>query len=91
MRTSALFAHHPGMTSVSANSKKLLSTLASYVEAMGGKLELVVTFPNRPPVVLSGLGDVFTPESKPSPRNREKAKPAKAKPAKAAREKAPAK
>jgi transcriptional regulator with XRE-family HTH domain len=31
----------------------LLSTLASYVEAMGGDLELVVTFPDHPPVHLA--------------------------------------
>ena len=36
-----------------------LSTLTSYLEAMGGKLELVVTFPDRPPVALKGPGDVF--------------------------------
>ncbi|NDA56469.1 MAG: transcriptional regulator, partial [Betaproteobacteria bacterium] len=29
----------------------LLSTLRHYVESMGGKLELVAQFPNRPPVV----------------------------------------
>ncbi|HOV03738.1 MAG TPA: XRE family transcriptional regulator [Hyphomicrobiales bacterium] len=34
----------------------LLSTLRSYVEAMGGKLDLIVQFPDRPPVALSGLG-----------------------------------
>ena len=35
----------------------LLSTLSSYVAAMGGRLQLVAEFPNRPPVVLSGLGE----------------------------------
>jgi DNA-binding XRE family transcriptional regulator len=33
----------------------LLSTLRSYIEAMGGHLELVVRFPDREPVVLQGL------------------------------------
>jgi DNA-binding XRE family transcriptional regulator len=32
-----------------------LSTLRHYVEAMGGKLKLVAEFPDRPPVVLSGI------------------------------------
>ena len=32
-------------------SDMLLSTLRHYVESMGGKLELVAQFPNRPPVV----------------------------------------
>ena len=34
----------------------LLSTLSSYVAAMGGRLRLVAEFPDRPPVVLAGLG-----------------------------------
>ena len=34
----------------------LLSTLRHYVESMGGKLELVAQFPNRPPVVIDHLG-----------------------------------
>lgn len=35
----------------------LLSTLRSYVEALGGDLDLVVRFKDRPPVVLAGVGD----------------------------------
>jgi len=35
----------------------LLSTLRSYVQAMGGNLSLVVQFPDREPVILSGLDD----------------------------------
>ena len=38
-------------------SDLLLSTLRSYVEAMGGKLRLTVEFPDRPTVALEGLGD----------------------------------
>lgn len=37
-------------------SDMLLSTLRHYVESMGGKLELVAHFPNRPPVVIEHLG-----------------------------------
>jgi len=37
-------------------SDMLLSTLRHYVESMGGKLELVAKFPNRPPVVIEHLG-----------------------------------
>lgn len=36
-------------------SDLLLSTLRKTVEAMGGKLSLVAQFPDRAPVVLSGL------------------------------------
>ena len=34
-----------------------LSTLRSYVEGLGGKLSLVVEFPDRPPVILAGLSE----------------------------------
>lgn len=47
-----------GQDSVSRLEKRsdlLLSTLRSYVEAMGGSLELVATFPDRPPVTIKGL------------------------------------
>ena len=33
----------------------LLSTLQNYIAAMGGELQLIVKFPDRPPVKLSGL------------------------------------
>ena len=36
-------------------SDMLLSTLRHYVESMGGKLELVAQFPNRPPVIIEHL------------------------------------
>jgi DNA-binding XRE family transcriptional regulator len=47
-----------GQDSVSRIEKRsdlLLSTLDHYVGAMGGRLELVAHFPDRPPVTLSGL------------------------------------
>lgn len=36
-------------------SDLLISTLRNYVEAMGGTLSLVAEFPNKAPVILSGL------------------------------------
>ena len=33
----------------------LISTLRGYVEAMGGELRLVVEFPDRPPIALTGI------------------------------------
>jgi len=39
-------------------SDLLLSTLRSYIAAMGGSLELVARFPDRPPVIVSGLSDL---------------------------------
>ena len=47
-------------------SDMLLSTLRHYIESMGGKLELVAQFPNRPPVVIEHLGADVTPEHKPA-------------------------
>ena len=38
-------------------SDLLLSTLRRTVEAMGGDLSLVAQFPDRPPVVLSGIAE----------------------------------
>jgi DNA-binding XRE family transcriptional regulator len=40
-------------------SDMLLSTLRGYVEAMGGELDLVATFTNRPPVRLKTLSPVL--------------------------------
>jgi hypothetical protein len=37
-----------------------LSTLRSYVEAIGGKLELIVHLPSRPPLRLRRLADIFS-------------------------------
>ena len=39
-------------------SDLLISTLSSYVEAMGGKLSLVAEFPDRPPVALTGIASL---------------------------------
>ena len=33
----------------------MLSTLRSYVQAMGGDLQLLVSFPGRQPIVIDGL------------------------------------
>lgn len=45
-------------------SDMLLSTLRRYVEAMGGKLELVAQFPNRPPVIIDHLAPTGTTPEK---------------------------
>ena len=37
----------------------LLSTLTSYVEAMGGTLRLIAEFPDRAPVTITSLADVY--------------------------------
>ena len=48
-------------------SDLLLSTLRKTVEAMGGNLSLVAEFPDRPPVVLSGIAE-DNPVPKPTGR-----------------------
>lgn len=56
-----------GQDSVSRLEKRtdlLLSTLRSYINAMGGNLKLIAEFPDRPPVLLTGLADLDDGESK---------------------------
>jgi transcriptional regulator with XRE-family HTH domain len=42
-------------------SDMLLSTLRRYIEAMGGKLELVAQFPDRPPLIIDHLAGEASP------------------------------
>jgi transcriptional regulator with XRE-family HTH domain len=49
---------------VEKRTDMLLSTLRSYVEAMGGDLDLVARFPDRPPVRLSDLGEISARDTK---------------------------
>ncbi len=47
-----------GQESISRLEKRsdlLISTLRSYIEALGGHLRIIAEFPNRPPVSLSGF------------------------------------
>ena len=46
-----------GVSRLEKRSDLLLSTLRKAVKAMGGNLSLVAEFPDRPPVVLSGISD----------------------------------
>jgi hypothetical protein len=46
-----------GVSRIEKRSDLYISTLRSYVEGVGGKLKLVVELPDRPPVILSGLGE----------------------------------
>lgn len=67
---------HIGQDSVSRLEQRtdlLLSTLRSYVNAMGGTLELVARFPDRPPVVVFGLTGL-TPETGTAKRQEKQAK-----------------
>jgi DNA-binding XRE family transcriptional regulator len=55
---SALGVGQDSISRLEQRSDMLLSTLRRYVESMGGTLELVAQFPNRPPVVIDHLGAV---------------------------------
>jgi len=44
-----------GVSRLEKRSDLLLSTLRKTVEAMGGRLSLTAEFPDRPPVVLTGI------------------------------------
>jgi transcriptional regulator with XRE-family HTH domain len=47
-----------GVSKLEQRTDLLLSTLRSYVNAVGGSLTLIAEFPDRAPVVLSGIADV---------------------------------
>lgn len=48
----ALRISQDGVSRIEKRSDLLLSTLRSYIEAMGGKLRLIAEFPDRKPVTL---------------------------------------
>ncbi|MEA2874646.1 MAG: hypothetical protein QOH67_4950 [Hyphomicrobiales bacterium] len=54
-----------GVSKLEKRSDLLISTLREYVEAMGGNLSLIAEFPDREPVLLSGII-----EHDPKPRGR---------------------
>jgi DNA-binding XRE family transcriptional regulator len=65
----ALRISQDGVSRIEKRSDFLLSTLRSYVEAMGGQLRLIAEFPNRKPVTISGLDSLDT-DAKPPRRGR---------------------
>jgi transcriptional regulator with XRE-family HTH domain len=62
----ALGVRQATLAQLEKRSDLLISTLRSYVEAMGGHLRLMVEFPGRTPVSLEGLGDT----EEPAPRHK---------------------
>ena len=66
-----------GVSRLEQRSDLLLSTLRSYVEAIGGRLELVARFPDRAPVILTGLAAMEMPrETRRTSRSRRRRRPA---------------
>jgi hypothetical protein len=54
----ALGIGQEGVSRLETRSDLLISTLRKYVEAMGGHLALIAEFPDRDPVVLSGIAHI---------------------------------
>jgi len=54
----ALKIGQDGVSRLEQRSDLLISTLRGYVEALGGRLSLVAEFPDKDPVVLSGLASL---------------------------------
>ncbi len=54
----ALNIKQPSVSKIESQADMYLSTLRSYVEAIGGKLELTVKLPARPVFTIHHLGDV---------------------------------
>lgn len=54
----ALNIGQDGVSRLEQRSDLLISTLRNYVEAMGGDLELVARFPDRPAVAVTGFAEI---------------------------------
>jgi DNA-binding XRE family transcriptional regulator len=61
----ALKIKQPSVSKIERQADMYLSTLRSYVKAIGGELELVVHLPSRPALHLHHLGDML-PEVAPA-------------------------
>lgn len=62
----ALKIKQPSVSKIEKQADMYLSTLRSYVEAVGGELELVVKLPRRPTMRLHHLGEAFGHASPPA-------------------------
>jgi hypothetical protein len=56
----ALNIKQPSVSKIENQADMYLSTLRSYVEAIGGELELVVKLPKHPALRIHQLGDTLT-------------------------------
>jgi transcriptional regulator with XRE-family HTH domain len=58
----ALKIGQDGVSRLEQRSDLLISTLRNYVEAMGGDLQLIARFPDRPAVAVTGLAGIESKE-----------------------------
>ena len=61
----ALNISQDGVSRIEKRSDLLLSTMRSYVEAMGGKLRILAEFPDRNPVSITTLGSITQSDKPP--------------------------
>lgn len=64
-----------GISRIEKRSDLLISTLRNYVARMGGELELVARFPDRPPVLLQDLAELSPPETRARKKKRARTPP----------------
>jgi hypothetical protein len=50
-----------GVSKIERRTDLLISTLSSYVDALGGELLLIAQFPDRPPVRVGSIGAIAEP------------------------------
>ncbi len=55
----ALHIKQPSVSKIEKQTDMYLSMLRNYIEAIGGKLELIVKLPERPAIRLHGIGDAL--------------------------------
>jgi len=58
---SALNIKQPSVSKIEKQADLYLSTLRNYVEAIGGKLDLIVNLPSMGPIRLEHIGDLAAP------------------------------
>lgn len=61
------------ISKIETRSDMYVSTLRDFIKAMGGELELIAQFPNRPPVRLAALGTASLRRQRPRAIRPEKA------------------
>ncbi len=52
----------PSVAQMEKRTDWMLSTLASYVNALGGRLRLIVELPGQPPIHLNSIEDLMLPD-----------------------------
>ncbi|CAO4132626.1 XRE family transcriptional regulator [Methylorubrum extorquens] len=67
---SALNIKQPSVSQIERQTDMYLSTLRSYIEAIGGQLELTVTLPACPVLKLHSIGEVTAPDAATRPLQR---------------------